>query len=52
MTGPAPSRPREVPRAPARSIPIRTVPRATLEALVARLVASGAVVAPTNEAPR
>lgn len=35
--------------APAGSIPIRTVPHAAVEALVARLVASGAVAAPAME---
>ncbi len=51
----APVRPRPLPTAsaiPGRPIPIRTVPRAAVEALVARLEASGAVVAPTREAPR
>jgi hypothetical protein len=45
MTAPTPPRPSTTRAAPAQAIPIRIVPRAALDALVARLLAGDAVPA-------
>ena len=46
MTASTPSHPSKPTAAPPRVVPIRTVPRAAVEALVARLVAAGVVPVP------
>ena len=52
MTASTPPRPSMTCAAPARAIPIRTVPRAALDTLVAHLLAGEVVPAPRpSEAP-